>query len=110
MRKLFKLAQRLKRSDMYSPYGEVPEEDEPEDEFVPDMPSPGEEMAKVDEPDGTSIEFDPRELELLIAALGNLAHYVTELPMGTERGGNVTEESKSNMQDRISALKAKLRK
>ena len=60
MRKLFKMAQRIKKSDMYSPYGEEPEEEE--DEYVPDMPSPGAEMAKMQ---GPSEAFSPDEKEKL---------------------------------------------
>jgi len=48
MKKIFKVAQRIKKGVAYSPFGPEPEKEE-EGEYVPDMPSPGEEMAKYPE-------------------------------------------------------------
>lgn len=73
MKRLYALANRFKKADMYSPFGEQPEEEE--EEYTPDMPSPGEEMTKA-QPSESG--FSPAEVNHLVEGLEELIVSVQE--------------------------------
>ena len=107
MRKLFRVAQMIKKSDMYSPFGEEPEAEK--EEYVPDMPSPGEEMAKRTAPTPPSeeigelsyddepirVEFSANELNLITNGLKKLESHIYDVAEDTSKFKDVFENIKA---------------